>query len=79
MDLELQAESLDICATAIEKYPGNNEEAARFIKLCMDKKYGATWHAVVGEGYGFEITHDVKSALYFFDNGNLAILLWKIA
>jgi dynein light chain 4 len=78
MNSEMQSEALDICATAIEKFPTNYEEAAKFIKISMDKQYGSTWHAVIGEGYGFEITHDVKSLLYFFDNGNLAFLLWKL-
>lgn len=47
------------------------------IKDTMDKKFGASWHAVVGEGYGFEITHEVKNLLYMFFGGNLAICVWK--
>lgn len=47
------------------------------IKDAMDKKFGASWHVVVGEGYGFEITHEVKNLLYMFFGGNMAIILWK--
>lgn len=47
------------------------------IKETMDKKFGASWHAVVGEGYGFEITHEVKNLLYMFFGGNVAIVVWK--
>ena len=39
----------------------------------MDKKFGAPWYAVVGEGFGFEITHEVKNLLYIFFQGNMAI------
>jgi dynein light chain 4 len=38
------------------------------IKETMDKKFGASWHAVVGEGFGFELTHEGE----FYDRaGNL--------
>jgi dynein light chain 4 len=47
------------------------------IKETMDKKFGASWHAVVGEGYGFEITHEVKNLLYMFFGGNMSIIIWK--
>ena len=49
------------------------------IKDTMDKKFGPTWHAVVGEGYGFEITHEVKNLMYMFFAGNMAVCLWKCA
>ena len=53
------------------------QTAAKMIKETMDKKFGASWHAVVGEGYGFEITHEVKNLLYMFFGGNMAIVIWK--
>ena len=43
----------------------------------MDKKFGPAWQCVCGEGYGFEVTHELKHALYLFYGGNLAVLLWK--
>ena len=36
-----------------------------------------TRHVVIGEGFGFEITHEVKHLLYMFFGGNLAIAIWK--
>lgn len=42
----------------------------------MDKRSGNSWHAVVGEGFGFEITHEMKNLLYMFF-GNLGVLVWK--
>ena len=50
---------------------------AKQIKSQFDKKFGKTWHAVVGEGFGFEITYESENLLYLFDNGERAILLWK--
>jgi dynein light chain 4 len=49
------------------------------IKETLDKKFGPAWHVVVGEGYGFEITHEVKNILYMFFGGAQAILVWKCA
>ena len=51
--------------------------AAKFIKETMDKKFGASWHVVVGEGFGFELTHEVKNLLYMFFGGNVGICVWK--
>lgn len=51
--------------------------AARLIKETMDKRYGATWHCVVGEAFGFEVSYEVKNLLYMFFAGNLAIAVWK--
>lgn len=53
------------------------QAAARMIKEGMDKKFGPSWHAVVGEGYGFEISYECKSLLYMFFGGNVAICIWK--
>lgn len=55
------------------------QNAAKMIKDTMDKKFGPTWHAVVGEGFGFDITHDCKHLLYMFFGGSIAICLWKCA
>jgi dynein light chain 4 len=51
--------------------------AARMIKEAMDKKFGPSWHTVVGEGFGFEISYECKNLLYMFFGGNLAICIWK--
>lgn len=76
---DMKTEAMEVCATACEKFANNNEGAARFIKETLDKKFGPAWHVVVGEGYGFEITHEVKNILYMFFGGAQAILLWKCA
>jgi dynein light chain 4 len=55
----------------------DNQTAAKMIKESMDKKFGASWHAIVGEGFGFEITHEVKNLLYLFFGGSIAVCVWK--
>jgi len=74
---EMRVEAMELCVTACEKFGNNNESAAKMIKESMDKKFGAAWHAVVGEGFGFEITHETKNILYLFFGGNMAVCLWK--
>lgn len=54
-----------------------HQAAAKMIKENMDKRCGTTWHVIVGEGYGFEITHEVKSLLYMYFGGELGILVFK--
>ncbi|KAF0296880.1 Dynein light chain 4, axonemal [Amphibalanus amphitrite] len=77
MPEEMRTEVMELCVTACEKYSSNNESAARMIKEAMDKKYGAPWHTVVGEAFGFEVSHECKHLLYMFFGGNMGICVWK--
>eukprot|EP00794_Sanderia_malayensis_P008801 gene8801-9742_t len=77
MSEEMRTEAMELCVTACEKFSANNEAAAKMIKESLDKKFGSSWHCIVGEGYGFEITHEVKNLLYLFFGGTLAITVWK--
>ncbi|KAL7639812.1 UNVERIFIED_CONTAM: hypothetical protein RMT77_009222 [Armadillidium vulgare] len=77
MSDEMTRDTMDIIVGACEKHPTNNENVARSIKESMDKRYGATWHCVVGETFGFEVSYEVKHLLYMFYAGNLAIAIWK--
>ncbi|KAJ3298248.1 Dynein light chain 4, axonemal [Borealophlyctis nickersoniae] len=74
---ELRLEAVDMVVTAVEKHPGNFEAAAKTIKELMDKRCGSSWHTIVGEGYGFEVTHEMRNLLYMYFGGNLGILVWK--
>ena len=42
----------------------------------MDKKYNENWIVVIGQGFSFEVTHEVKHVLwmYFCD---IAVLVYK--
>uniref|UniRef100_A0A673WIC6 Dynein axonemal light chain 4 n=1 Tax=Salmo trutta TaxID=8032 RepID=A0A673WIC6_SALTR len=54
MPEEMRVETMELCVTACEKFATNNENAAKMIKESMDKKFGSSWHVVIGEGFGFE-------------------------
>lgn len=77
MPEEMKGEVMEMCTTACEKYAENYGMAAKMIKDEMDKKYGAPWHSVVGEAFGFEVTHECKNLLYMYFAGNLGICVWK--
>ena len=36
------------------------------IKDALDKRFGTTWHVVVGEGFGFDISYEI-TRYYFSD------------
>merc|ERR1712094_83928 len=64
--------------TALERFVNSYESAARFVKEAMDKKYNESWVVIVGQGFSFEVTHEVKHVLwmYFCD---IAVLVYKAA
>eukprot|EP00274_Cyanoptyche_gloeocystis_P002229 CAMPEP_0196663724 /NCGR_PEP_ID=MMETSP1086-20130531/53997_1 /TAXON_ID=77921 /ORGANISM="Cyanoptyche gloeocystis , Strain SAG4.97" /LENGTH=118 /DNA_ID=CAMNT_0041999651 /DNA_START=22 /DNA_END=378 /DNA_ORIENTATION=- len=78
MNAEVRAEAQETIVTAIEKYPHNYESVARMVKETMDKKFGPSWHCIVGEGYGFDVTHEVQNLFYMYFGGQLAVLLFKV-
>ncbi|TPX41341.1 hypothetical protein SeMB42_g03502 [Synchytrium endobioticum] len=73
---EVRVEAVDSVVTAVEKHANNFEAAAKAVKELMDKRCGTSWHVVVGEGFGFEVTHEIKNLLFVFF-GNVGVLLWK--
>ncbi|KAL1277772.1 hypothetical protein QQF64_024445 [Cirrhinus molitorella] len=77
MPEEMRVETMELCVTACEKFASNNESAAKMIKESMDKKFGSSWHVVIGEGFGFEVSHEVRNLLYMFFGGSLAVCVWK--
>jgi len=77
MDDNMKREVMDVCTNACEKHVSNNEMCAKMIKEMLDKKFGASWHVVVGEGFGFELSYEVKKLMYMFFAGTLAVCVWK--
>ncbi len=77
MNEEMKAECLELCVNACERHSANNESAAKAIKEALDKRFGVSWHVVVGEGFGFEISYELKNMMYMFFAGNLAVCVWK--
>merc|ERR1719319_334066 len=50
---------------------------AKIIKEMLDKKFGPSWHVVVGEGFGFELSYEVQKLMYMFYAPTLAVCVWK--
>ena len=46
------------------------------IKKEFDKKYGPTWHCIVGRNFGSYVTHETKNFIYFY-LGQVAVLLFS--
>jgi dynein light chain 4 len=56
---------------------GELQKAAQAIKEGLDKKFGPTWHCVVGEGFGFNITFNAHHMQYVYYGEKLGILIYK--
>ncbi|KAH8552040.1 dynein light chain 1, cytoplasmic [Umbelopsis sp. PMI_123] len=62
MSEEMQQEAVDCGTQALEKYNIEKDIAAH-IKREFDKKYGPTWHCVVGRNFGSFVTHGTYEAI----------------
>ena len=40
---------------AVEKFQNNYSLGAKMVKEAMDKKFGAGWHCVIGEGFDAQV------------------------
>ncbi|BHF64728.1 Dynein light chain 1, cytoplasmic [Sparganum proliferum] len=75
MDDEMQQTAVEFAATAIEKFQ-IEKDIASYLKKEFDRKYGPTWHCVVGRHFGSYVTHETRHFIYFYV-GSLALLLFK--
>lgn len=78
MPAEMASEALEVITMSVDKHQAtkNYEAAAQLIKTSLDKKFGAAWHCVIGEGFGFDITYQAKNLVYVY-YGTLGILIFK--
>ncbi len=75
MSSEMQEYAISTALRALNKY--NNEyKIATFIKREFDKKYGQTWHCIVGHNFGSCVSRENEHFIYF-SSGRMAILLYK--
>ena len=80
MSNEVQSEAVDLIVSAIDnikQFNSNYETAAKQVKEAMDRKFGAAWHCIIGEGFGFNCTFQEKNMVYLYYQGVMAILLFK--
>ncbi|KAJ1400770.1 dynein light chain type 1-domain-containing protein [Ochromonadaceae sp. CCMP2298] len=78
MSAEMASEAMEVITMAVDKHVAtkNYEAAAQLIKSGLDKKFGAAWHCVIGEGFGFDITYQAKNMIYIV-YGTIGILAYK--
>ena len=78
MSMEMATESMEIITMSVDKFQANKnyEAAAQLIKTTMDKKFGASWHCAIGEGFGFDITYQSKNMVYVY-YGQIGVLCYK--
>lgn len=75
----MSSETVEIITASVDKFLSteNYEKAAQGIKEGLDKKFGPTWHAVVGEGFSYDITYNSKHMLMCYYGEKLGILVFK--
>ena len=80
MPAEMAQEALEVITMSVDKHtqgPTKNfEAAAQLIKITLDKKFGAAWHCVIGEGFGFDVTYQAKNMVYVY-YGTTGVLVFK--
>ncbi|KAK4338872.1 hypothetical protein RND71_040334 [Anisodus tanguticus] len=75
MKPDVQKEAVDIAIAAFEKH-NVEKDVAELIKKEFDKKYGPTWHCIVGKNFGSYVTHETNHFVYFYLDSK-AVLLFK--
>ena len=75
MSEEMQHACIDCAAQAMERF-NIEKDIAAYIKKEFDKKYGPTWHVIVGRNFGSYVTHETKHFIYFY-LGQVAVLAFK--
>ena len=73
---EERADALEYCVTACEKFPTDPSQCAKLIKEQLDKKFGQSFHVVVGNAYGFSVDNEVKHEIHMA-YGLLDVLIFK--
>lgn len=68
----------DAIASAKEALESGHDEKdiSATVKRFFDKKYGPTWHCIVGSDFKAFVTHESKHFLFFYE-GKMAICLYK--
>ncbi|CAM9498909.1 unnamed protein product [Discosporangium mesarthrocarpum] len=75
MSDEMQQDVVNCACEAVESFT-IEKDIAGFMKKEFDKKYGPTWHCIVGRNFGSYVTHEPGSFIYLV-LGNVAVLLFK--
>ncbi|MCD7454622.1 Dynein light chain 1, cytoplasmic [Datura stramonium] len=74
MEPAVQNEAVEIAIALFEKH-NVEKNVAEQIKD-FNKKYGPTWHCIVGKNFGSYVTHETNHFVYFYLDSK-AVLLFK--
>ena len=47
------------------------------IKEALDKRFGTTWHVVVGEGFGFDISYEITRYLFLSKDNKKSYIIFQ--
>ncbi|CAH8454223.1 unnamed protein product [Dicrocoelium dendriticum] len=75
MKEEMLEDAVMISSDAMQRFQ-DHKDIATYVKREFDRKYGKTWHCVVGRDYGSFITHE-EGHFADFRLQHLAFLLYK--
>ena len=72
---DVEQDVVDCAAEALTRFE-EQRSVAQFMKRELDRKYGNTWHVIVGHAFGSFVTHEERSHLYFFIR-DVGFLVWR--
>jgi dynein light chain LC8-type len=75
MPSEMTNDAVNFTALAYAKH-NNNADVATTVKNEFDKKYGLTWHCIVGRNFDSYI-HPAPNTYIWFETGEDSIELFK--
>lgn len=53
-----------------------SKDIAAYVKQEFDRRFGTTWHVIVGRNFGSYVTHETRHFIYFY-LGQIAFLIFK--
>ncbi|KFP56244.1 Dynein light chain 1, cytoplasmic [Cariama cristata] len=72
---EMQQDAVEFTILAIEKC-NVEREIATVVKREFEKKYGPTWHCILGRKFGSFVSHETKHLIFFLVLG-VNVLLFE--
>mmetsp|Transcript_9397 Transcript_9397/g.18056 ORF Transcript_9397/g.18056 Transcript_9397/m.18056 type:complete len:92 (-) Transcript_9397:1337-1612(-) len=75
MSDEILQDAIEVAVQAFEKATVLRDIAAS-IKKDFDRRYGPSWHCIVGQNFGSFVTHQAQHFVYFFID-ETAVLLFR--
>ncbi|KAJ1916745.1 Dynein light chain Tctex-type [Mycoemilia scoparia] len=75
MSDEMRTDAIKIITDAFDANTIEKDIAANIKREC-DRKFGATWHVIVGRNFGSYVTHETKHFLFLYVD-QTAVMIFK--